>query len=127
MSIGLGPNIVIDAYSNIQINLTQGFFSQFAPAYHSVTQGLAGDGNAAFSLYFVAGPFGVQYVWGENFTKEVRDEFTQPGHGRITTNSQSLEYTENFQEMDISIVVQFGFDPQKNEWTFRVPQSTAVN
>ena len=125
LSIGFGA-IVLDAYSNIQISLAQGFFSQFAPAYHSVSQGVSGDGKAAFSLYFVAGPFGVQYVWGESFTKEVRDEFTQPGHGRITTNSQSLEYTENFQEMDISIAVQFGFDPQQNEWTFRVPQSTAV-
>lgn len=115
-------------YSNIVIQLSQGAFSQFAPAYNSVTQSIMADGRntPVFTLNFSAGPFGVAYNWEESYVQEIDDEFTPQGHGRISQVTKGFNYTENFQAMDISVPVQFAFDTQKNEWTFSVPLSSAV-
>lgn len=118
---------ITDQYSNINIRLSHGSFSQFAPAYTSATQGTSGN-TAVFTLQFGAGPFGVTYQWLETYDM---DKDFQPGGVRqaladIPAFSNQLTYAESFQGMSIQAVVQFTFDTQKNEWVFNVLHTAAT-
>lgn len=119
---------ITDEYSNINIQLNQGSFSQFAPTYQSATQGTSGNGGAVFTLQFSAGPFGVTYQWLETYDmdKDYQSGGVKLAREDIPSFSNTFTYAENFQGMSIQAVVQFAFDTQKNAWVFDVLQTAAT-
>ncbi len=118
-------------YSNIKINLNGGSLRNFSAALDKVTQGVGSDGKTpVFNVNMQARNFQALYNWVESF-HYMHNYTTVPYGSKIPVwhhdpgdGSNTFSYSPGFGQLDVTIVIQFSFDKDKNQWEFTVQKAS---